>query len=100
VAVQTNQEVDIEEAKRALADALGPKYRVSVTSSSTLKIGRAGVIPARVQVVSSGGMTTFKVHTTGLIASRVIQACSINPRVRRALKESYVEGPPRQEAPH
>ena len=100
MALQTKQEVDVEEAKRALADALGPKYRVSVTSGSTLKVGRAGVIPARVQVLSSGGMTTFKVQTTGLIASRVIQACSINPRVRRALRESYTEGSARQDATH
>jgi hypothetical protein len=100
VPLQTEREVGVDEACQTLADALGPKYRVSVASGSTLKVGRAGVIPAKVEVGSSHGTTTFTVHTTGLIVSRVIQACSINPRVRRALRESYPTSRPQKESKH
>jgi hypothetical protein len=100
MSMQTEREVGIDEARQALADALGPKYRVSVTSGSTLKVGRTGVVPAKVQVGSSHGTTTFTVRTTGLIVSRVIQACSINPRIRRALRESYAMNSLQQDSTH
>jgi hypothetical protein len=87
--VQTKQQVGVEDVQRALSDALGPKYRVTVESDSALKIGRAGVIPAKVEIGRANGMTTFKVRTTGLIVSRVLQAASINPRVRRGLEQAY-----------
>jgi len=88
-AVQTKQEVGVEDVQRTLADLLGPKYHVTVASGSTLKVGRSGVIPAQVKMSRANGVTTFKVVTTGLIVSRIVQAASLNPRVRRALKEAY-----------
>jgi hypothetical protein len=98
VSVQTEREVGIDEVQQTLAEALGPKYRVSVASNSTLKVGRPGVIPGKVQVDSSDSSTTFTVHTSGLIVSRVIQAWAINPRVRRALRKSYARNSPGQES--
>ncbi len=87
--VQTNQEVGVEDVQRTLADLLGPKYRVTGASGSTLKVGRTGVIPAQVKMSRANGVTTFKVTTTGLIVSRIVQAVSLNPRVRRALEQAY-----------
>ena len=89
--VQTKREVTMEDAQHALSNELGPKYRVTVDSNSTLKIGRTGVIPAKVTVTRRGDTTTFKISTTGLILSRVAQATSINPRVKRALERAYSE---------
>jgi hypothetical protein len=86
--VQTTRKVDIDEVQQTLAEALGPSYRVTVTSDSTLKVGRTGVIPAKVQMRTVDGTTTFRVRTTGLILSRMVQACWINPHVRRALQRS------------
>ena len=91
--VQTKREVTIEDVQHALSNELDPKYRVTVDSNSTLKIGRTGVIPAKVTVTRRGDTTTFKVSTTGLILSRVAQATSINPRVKRALVHAYSEKP-------
>lgn len=87
--VQTKREVTVEDVQHALSDELGPHFRVAVDSHSTLKIGRTGVIPAKVTMTRRGDMTTFKISTTGLILSRVAQVTSINPRVKRALQHAY-----------
>ena len=87
--VQTRQELTIEDVQRALSEALGPQYRVAQGSDSTLKIGRKGVIPAKVTMIRRGDTTTFKISTTGLIVSRVVQATSINPKVKQALETAY-----------
>jgi len=89
--VQTKREATIEDVHHALSNELGPNYRVAVDSNSTLKVGRAGVIPAKVSVTRRGDTTTFKISTTGLILSRIAQATSINPRVKRALEHAYSE---------
>jgi len=89
--VQVKREVTVEDVQHALSDELGPHYRVSIDSDSTLKIGRTGVIPSKVTMTRRGDTTTFKITTTGLILSRVAQATSINPRVKRALEHAYSE---------
>jgi len=91
--VQTNREVTTDDVQHALSNELGPNYRVAVDTNSTLKIGRTGVIPAKVTMTRRGDTTTFKISTTGLILSRIAQATSINPRVKRALKHAYSEKP-------
>ena len=55
--VQTKQEVEVEDVQRTLADLLGPKYHVTVSSGSTLKVGRTGVIPAQVKMSRANGVT-------------------------------------------
>ena len=91
--VQIKREVTVEEVQHALLDELGPHYRVTVDSTSTLKIRRTGMIPSKVTMTHRGETTTFKISTTGLILSRVGHATSINPRVRRALNHAYSESP-------
>ena len=87
--IETTQVVTAEEVQSRLSAVLGPSFKVSVESDSTLKVGRTGVIPAKVHIHREGGTTRFSVSTTGLIVSRIIQLTSINPKVRRALKETF-----------
>jgi len=87
--VQTKQDVTVEELEHTLSEALGPHFRVNATGRSKVKVGRTGVIPSEVEIARANGMTVFKIRTTGLIVSRVIQVASINPRIRRALEEVY-----------
>ena len=88
--VQVEQEVGVEDAQRRLTEALGPGFRVK-SSGSMLKVGRAGVVPSRVYVSHSNGTTTFRLKTSGLLVSRIIQAASINPLVRHALAQAYTK---------
>lgn len=87
--VQTHQEVTVEDVRSALSDALGPRFRVNVTSETTLNVGRTGVIPVHVRMRRTDGRTTFTLRTTGLIVSRVAQAVTVCPQVRRALLDSF-----------
>ena len=91
--VQIKREVTVEEVQHALLRELGPHYRVTVDSTSTLKIRRIGMIPSKVTMTHRGETTTFKISTSGLILARVGHATSINPRVRRALNHAYSESP-------
>ena len=91
--VQVRREVTVDDAERALSNELGPHYRVSIDSDSTIKIGRTGVIPAKLTISRRGDTTMFKISTTGLIISRIVQATSINPRVKRALENAYSDTP-------
>jgi len=87
--LQTTRDVGVQEVQHTLSERLGPSYRVTAASGSKLKIGRTGVIPSTVTLDHAHGGTTFKVHTTGLIVSRLVQAATINPRVRHALADAY-----------
>jgi len=94
MAIKTMQQVRAEDVERTLSEALGSHYRVKIVSSSKLKVGRTGVIPANLTLSHTNGGTTFKVQTTGLILSRLAQMTSIYPSVRRALEEAYSNGRP------
>lgn len=89
--VQIKGKVTVEELQHALLDELGPHYRVTVDSTSTLKIRRVGMVPTEVTITHHGDTTTFKISTTGQILSRVGHATSINPKVKRALEHAYSE---------
>jgi hypothetical protein len=87
--LQVKQDVGVEDVQRTLTEALGPKFRVTATSGSVVKVGRTGVVPSQVRVNPANGMTTLKINTTGLILSRLAQAIWVNPSVRRALEQAY-----------
>ena len=87
--IQTSKDVGVEDVQRTLSEALGPKYRVTLAADSKLKVGRTGMIPSLVTVSHSGGGTTFKIGTSGLIISRLVQAAAVNPRVKHALADAY-----------
>jgi hypothetical protein len=87
--VQTSKEVGVEETQRRLSEALGPRYRVTIASDFTLKVGARGMLSSHVTLSHANGGTTFSVQTTGLIVSRLIQAATINPKVKRALSDAF-----------
>jgi hypothetical protein len=91
--LKTRTEVGVGDVQHVLSAALGPKYRVTIESNSMLKVRRPGLFATKVQMKPHNGATTFKVSGSGLFVSRGIQACSVNPRVRRALKQAYPTSP-------
>ena len=83
-----DKEITLEDARRVLADALGPAYRVTATSGSTLKVSRNPVMWATVRMGWSGGRTTIRVTPGGLLLFRAINAFATAPKVRRALDQT------------
>lgn len=43
-AIEMHKDISLEDVQRALADALGPSYRVSATSDSSLRVTRNFII--------------------------------------------------------
>jgi len=89
--VQTEKELDINDVRAALVSELSANYKVTVASPSTLKVGRSGVMPSKVTMSRQGNTTTFKIAAAGLFVSRIVQAASINPRIKRILEARYAE---------
>jgi hypothetical protein len=89
VSVQVKQEIDSGAVQRALSDALGPAYKVNVTSDSTLKVSRSAVMIATVRMRRSGGITTFRVSSFGFLLGKLLNSLTIAPRVRHALSQAY-----------
>jgi hypothetical protein len=76
-AVHSSRNVSIGDVQRALSEALGPDYRVEVTSPSSLRV-QNGVMTATTRVTHSGAGTDFRI--TGL---------GIAHRVRHALERAF-----------
>jgi hypothetical protein len=91
--LQTTEEVGADDVEHRLKERLGPRYQVTVVSGSTLKVGRPGVLPSKVSLDHARGGTTFSVHSTGLILSRLVQVAAVNRHVKRALADAYPSRP-------
>lgn len=89
--VQTEKEIGIDDVRATLSDSLGRSYQVTVASASTLKVGHSGVMPTRVKMSQANGTTTFTTSNSGLLVSRLIQAVTVNRRIRQALRQAYPE---------
>ena len=87
--VQVKPEVGLEDMQQALSNALGPTYRVSAKSDSTLRVYRNPVIWATVRVSWSAGSTTVRVSSGGLVAVKLINALTITPRIRKVLNKAF-----------
>jgi len=88
-AIEVNRNIELESAQRALSDALGPGYRVSVSSASALKVARNFIVWATVRVSWSAGTTSFRVTPGGLIVVAGFNALYTVPKVRRALETAF-----------
>ena len=86
---QVKQEISIEDAQRALSQALGSGYRVHSTSDSTLRVVRNPVIWASVRMSWSGGTTTFHVRPGGFLLVMLLNMAYTVPKVQRALERSF-----------
>ncbi len=87
--VQAKRPVDIEEVQQVLSDVLGSTYQVRTTSGSALKVRRNSVMTAAVRVVQSGGLTSFRVSSGGLILLKLMNSQSITPKVVRLLDRAF-----------
>jgi hypothetical protein len=88
--VHTSRDIDVEELRRTLSDALGTAYQVTVTSRSAVKVHH-NAMTAIVQVAPSGAGTDLRVSSVGLFGSGVLNSLTITPRVRHALESIFPE---------
>jgi hypothetical protein len=84
-----NKEISLEDVQRALAEGLGPGYRVSATSGSTLKVMRNAVTWGTVHVSWSAGKTSFRVRPGGLILVAAFNAVFTVPKIRHGLDRAF-----------
>jgi len=82
-------DVSLEEIQRRLSDALGHGYKVSATSDSTLKIRRAPLVTAKVNVKWYEDGTTLHAAPGEAWIFQGINALTIYPKVRRALSRAF-----------
>ena len=89
MSTEVGGEIAVEDVRRTLSEALGSKYKVNVTSDSTLKVSRSSLLIATVRMRRSGGITTFRVSGFGLLLGKLINSIVIAPKVRHALRQSF-----------
>jgi len=99
--VQQNEEVDrmsttkigrdisLEQIQRTLSDALGHGYKVTATSDSALKIRRAPLITATVNVKWYEDGTTLHVAPGEAWILQGINALTIYPKVRHTVSRAF-----------
>ncbi|HYB48434.1 MAG TPA: hypothetical protein VED20_13960 [Streptosporangiaceae bacterium] len=90
-----SRDMTLEKIQRALGDALGPAYKVTATSDSTLMVRRFPLMTARVDV-KWDDVKWDEADTTTLHAApgeawifQGINALTIYPKVRRALSRAF-----------
>lgn len=88
-AIEVNREIEIEDARKALSDALGPGYQVTVGSSSSLKVKRNLFAGGTVHLNWSGGSTSFRVSPTGLVALAAFNALFTVPKIQEGLGRAF-----------
>jgi hypothetical protein len=76
-ALHSSREVSVDDVQRALSGALGPDYRVTVTSRSSVRVHN-GVLTASTRVTRSRAGTDLRVTGFG-----------ITHRVRHALERAF-----------
>lgn len=88
-ALAVDKEISLEDVRRALAGALGPGWRVTVTSGSALKVTRNAVTWGTVHVSWASGKTSFRVRPGGLILVAAFNAVSTVPKIRHAIHWAF-----------
>jgi hypothetical protein len=92
-AIEVNRQIEVEDAQKALSDALGPGYQVSVGSSNSLKVKRNLLAFATVRLSWSGGGTSFRVSPGGLVVLAAINSLVTVPKIREALGTAFSPAP-------
>jgi len=90
---EINGEIPLDEIQRTLSEALGRGYQVTATSDSTLKIRRAPLMTARVNVKWHGDRTTLQTAPGEAWILQGINALTIYPRVRHTLSQAFATAP-------
>jgi len=85
-----SRDMTLEKIQRALGDALGPAYKVTATSDSTLMVRRFPLMTARVDVKwDEADTTTLHAGPGEAWIFQGINALTIYPKVRRALSRAF-----------
>ncbi len=84
-----SRDISLEEVQRTLSDALGHGYKLTATSDSTLKIRRAPLITAKVNVRWYEDETTLQSAPGEVWILQGINALTIYPKVRRAISRAF-----------
>lgn len=86
------QVVSLEDAERALSEALGPGYKMSTKSDSSFTVHRSGLFGVRVTMTWAEGATTFRVRPEGGPLVLLFNAVYTVPKVHRALVRAFPAG--------
>ncbi len=85
-----SREMTLDDIQRALSGALGPAYKVTATSDSTLKVQRFPLMTAKVDVKwEEADTTTLDVAPGEVWILQGINALTIYPKVRHALSRTF-----------
>ena len=68
-----SREITAEDVQQALTAALGPHYKVTAKSGSSLRVKGNATSWATVHISWSPGHTSFRVHGRGLVVLRLIR---------------------------
>jgi hypothetical protein len=90
---EVSGEIPLEEIQRTLSEALGRGYQVTATSDSTLKIRRAPLMTAKVNVKWHGDRTTLQAAPGEVWILQGINALTIYPKIRHTLSQAFVSAP-------
>jgi hypothetical protein len=83
------RDVSLEEIRRRLSDALGHGYKVTATSDCTLRIRRAPLVTAKVNVKWYEDGTTLQVAPGEVWILQGINALTIYPKVRHTVSRAF-----------
>jgi len=86
---EVHRDVSLEQIQETLGESLGPKYRITPTSESSLRVFRNVAIWAVVHVSRSGERTTFRIRPGGFFLMIVLNALYTVPKVHKALMRAF-----------
>ncbi len=86
---EVSRELPLEEVQRTLSDALGPAYKVTATSDSTLKVRRVPLITAKVNVKWQDDGTIIQAAPGEVWILQGINALTIDPKVRHTISQAF-----------
>jgi hypothetical protein len=86
---KTSRQLPLDEIQRTLSGALGPAYKVTTTSDSTLRVRRLPLVTARVKVSWQDDGTTLQAAPGEAWILQGINALTIYPKLRRTLAQAF-----------
>jgi len=90
---KVSREILLDEIQRTLSDALGPAYKVTAISDSTLKVQRFPLVTAKVKVNWHDDGTTPQAAPGEVWFLQGINALTIYPKLRRTLAQAFTPAP-------
>jgi hypothetical protein len=86
---EVRREIAQDDIQRALAEVLGPTYRITATSESSFRVVHNVVIWATIRVSWQGGRTIFHIRPGGFLLVALLNTFYTVPKLRRALSRAF-----------